>query len=129
MALTILLVEDHRAVRETLRVWLSATFPGHLVITTSSGEEAVHVAATTAVDLVIMDISLPGINGIEATRLIKGHAQESHIIMLTAHEEEAYRIDAASAGASAFVAKRLMHKQLLPAIRKFVPPADGTELE
>lgn len=125
---TILLVEDHQAVRAALYAWLLVTFPGYRVIMTSNGEEAVTMSEALSPDVVIMDLSLPGISGIEASRLIKNHSPESHIIILTIHEEEAYRIDAASAGASAFVAKRLMQSQLLPTIQKFLPPVDSAEL-
>ena len=123
----ILIVEDHDTVRTSLYAWLSVSFPDHRVIAIGSGEEAVAVSETLSPDVVVMDISLPGISGIEAARLIKNHSHESHIIILTIHEEEAYRADAASAGASAFVAKRLMQRQLLPTIQKYLPPADKGE--
>ena len=123
----ILIVEDHEPVRTSLYAWLSVSFPDHEVVATGSGEEAAAMSESISPDVVVMDISLPGISGIEAARLIKNRSHESHIIILTIHEEEAYRADAASAGASAFVPKRLMQRQLLPTIQKFLPLADKGE--
>jgi DNA-binding NarL/FixJ family response regulator len=126
MAGIILIVEDHPAVRESLHAWLAALFPQDIVIAAASGEEAVSIAATISPNVVIMDITLPGMSGIEATRLVKADVPAAHIIMLTIHEEDVYQMDAADAGASAFISKRLMQTLLLPAIRKFLPTNSTT---
>jgi len=68
---TILIVEDHDTLRETLRKWLSTTFPDCVFFDAKKGEDAVDLAEAEKPDIVIMDIGLPGISGIEATRQIK----------------------------------------------------------
>ena len=129
MANTILIVEDHNAVRESLLAWLGSSFPQHEVIATANGEEAVKVAAVTVPDVVVMDISLPGISGIEAAQQIKRHTEEVQVVMLTIHEEQAYQADAEAAGASAFVPKRLMQSMLLPTLKGLLPPVERATWE
>jgi DNA-binding NarL/FixJ family response regulator len=121
MAGIILIVEDHDAVRESLHTWLSISFPRYMIVTAASGEEAVEIVRDVSPDVVVMDISLPGISGIETTRRIKHNAPKAQVIMLTIHEERAYQLDAASAGASAFVPKRQMQALLLPLLETFLP--------
>ena len=85
----ILIVEDHQGVRQSLREWLELSFPQYHLVEAASGEEALKVARTTVPRLVIMDIGLPGINGIEATQGIKTASPESRVVMLTIYDDEA----------------------------------------
>jgi len=116
MPATILIVEDHDAVRRSLRDWLEVEFPRCRVIEAGSGEEAIALLRTESPRLVLMDISLPGTSGIEATRQIKASLPATHIVMLTIHEGETYRADAIEAGASAYVPKRAMQTELIPTL-------------
>jgi DNA-binding NarL/FixJ family response regulator len=116
MAATILIVEDHDAVRKSLRDWLEVEFPQCRVIEAASGEEAIALIRVESPRLVVMDISLPGMSGIEATRQIKAALPSAQIVMLTIHEGDAYRADATAAGASAYVPKRVMQSELLPTL-------------
>ena len=116
MAATILIVEDHEAVRRSLRDWLQVEFPQCRVIEASSGEEAIALIRTESPRLVVMDISLPGMGGIEATRRIKAALPSAQVVMLTIHEDDAHRVDATRAGASAYVPKRVMQTELVPAL-------------
>jgi len=116
MAATILIVEDHDAVRRSLRDWLEVEFPQCRVIEATSGEEAVALIQTESPRLVVMDISLPGMSGIEATRQIKAALPSTQVVMLTIHEDDAHRADATTAGASAYVTKRVMQTQLIPTL-------------
>jgi DNA-binding NarL/FixJ family response regulator len=118
---TILIVEDHDAVRCSLQKWLKGEFPQHLVLGVTSAEEALAVCQRMALDVIIMDVNLPQMSGIEATRQIIARGQDTQILMLTIHEEEAYRADALAAGACAFVPKRTMHTELLPALSALLP--------
>ena len=116
MPATILIVEDHDAVRQSLREWLEAVFPQCRVMEATSGEEAVAVAQAMSPHLVVMDIVLPQMDGIEATRRIKASVPAAEVVMLTIHEAEAYRADAAAAGASAYVPKSAMQTELIPTL-------------
>ena len=108
MTATILIVEDHDAVRKSLRDWLGVEFPQCRAIEAASGEEAIALIRTESPRLVVMDISLPGMSGIEATRQIKAALPSAQVVMLTIHENDTYRADATAAGASAYVPKRVM---------------------
>jgi len=116
MPVIILIVEDHDAVRQSLREWLEAVFPQCRVMEAASGEEAVEVAQATSPRVVVMDIVLPQMDGIEATRRIKASVPAAEVVMLTIHEAEAYRADAAAAGASAYVPKSAMQTELIPTL-------------
>ena len=113
MPATILVVEDHEAVRRALRYWLRVEFPQYQVMEATSGEEAVGLARARLPNLVIMDIHLPGMTGIEATRQIKAALPSVPVVMLTIHESDTFRTDAASAGASAYVSKRRIRSGLI----------------
>lgn len=116
MSTTILIVEDHDAVRRSLRDWLEVEFPGCRVIEAASGEEAIALTEAESPRLVVMDITLPGMNGIEATRRIKTTWPSTQIVILTIHESDAYRADATMAGASAYVPKASMQTELIPTL-------------
>jgi DNA-binding NarL/FixJ family response regulator len=116
MSATILIVEDHDDVRRALRDWLELEFPRCRVIEAASGEEAIALACAESPRLVVMDIRLPGMNGIETTRQIKAALPLAHIVMLTVLEDEIYRAKARAAGASAHVTKQRMHTELVPAL-------------
>ena len=119
MPATILIVEDHDAVRRSLRDWLEVEFPRCRVIEVASGEQAITLIRSEAIEsprLVVMDISLPGMSGIEATRQIKASLPSAQIVMLTIHEGDTYRADATAAGASAYVPKRTMQTELIPTL-------------
>ena len=114
---TILIVEDHAVVRRSLCAWLSVMLPDCRLVEAQSGEEALALTDAQPPDLVLMDIGLPGMNGIEATRRIKAIAPKTPVVMLSIHEEEAFKLDATAAGASAFVCKRVMQTELMPVIQ------------
>ena len=113
--------------RKSLREWLEGAFPKYQFIEAASGEEAINIAQARAPCAVIMDISLPGISGIEATRQIKAAMPTTRVVILTVHEEKAFRDDATAAGASAFVPKRMMQKILLPTLMAVLAAEDNAE--
>lgn len=101
----VLLVDDHAMVREGLKVMLS-TDPGlEMVGTASDGEEAIALVDKCKPNVVLMDVRMPGMNGIEATRLIKASHQGVSVVMLTVYESEVYVADAVEAGAAGYLLK------------------------
>lgn len=121
----ILIVEDHEAVRRSLREWLQGAFPAARILEAASGEAAVAEAEATRPDVVLMDIGLPGMNGIEAAARLRARHPGIRVVMLTILEEAGYRARAREAGAVAYVPKRLMETDLLPVLTGLLssPPA------
>jgi DNA-binding NarL/FixJ family response regulator len=120
MARKVLIVEDNDVVRGSLCDWLSATFPDYCFQTAKSGEEAVNKVLAGPPAMVLMDIGLPRMNGIQATRMIKAASPETEVVMLTIHEDTKYQADASEAGANAYVTKRKMHSELIPVMRRLL---------
>jgi DNA-binding NarL/FixJ family response regulator len=120
----ILLVDDHDSVRRSLSRWLEKMFPSCLFLTATSGEQAVSVVRDTLPRVVIMDFGLPGMNGVEATRRIKAIVPATQVIILTIHNSVAYRVDAADAGASAYILKDEMQTQLVPVLEALLVGED-----
>lgn len=116
MTVTILLVDDHEIFRKALRDWLGIVFPETHVLEAARGEEALELIQDDSPHIILMDITLPGINGLEATRRIKSTLPSSHIIMLTVHDDDSYRTHAFEAGACAYVPKQAIQTDLRPAL-------------
>ena len=125
----ILLVDDHDQVRTSLRNWLGATFPNYEFIEAKSGEEAVAMSRENEPVLVLMDIGLPKMNGIEATRQIKAERPATQVVMLTIHDETDYRNEAEEAGACAFVGKERAHLSLAPVMSRLLESPGASEEE
>jgi two-component system response regulator YesN len=116
-----MVVEDHVAVHSLLREWLEIVFPGCQVLEAAHAEQAITLAAANLPHLILMDVGLPKINGIEAARRIKLILPEILIVMLTIHEDDAYRLDSLAVGASAYVPKQKMPYLLLPTLTALLP--------
>jgi DNA-binding NarL/FixJ family response regulator len=114
----ILIVEDNAVLRGLLREWLSTELPESSVLVAPSGEEALKCACAVPLSLAVMDIGLPGMNGIETARVLRLRYPELRVVMLSIHEEERYRQEACVAGVHAYVPKRNLQRQLLPAVRE-----------
>jgi DNA-binding NarL/FixJ family response regulator len=112
----ILIVEDHDVLRRTLNGWLQTMFPGCHVIEATCGEDAITIAQDNLPQIAIMDIGLPGISGLEATKRIKLIAPGIQVVILTKYEDEAYRSHATANGANAYVWKDVMLTELLPTL-------------
>lgn len=118
----ILIVEDHPPTLAVVRQLVSAAFPACRVLAAESAEGALEQCAGDAPHVVVMDISLPGMDGIEATRRIKALLPNAQVVMHSGQELQIYRDAASIAGASAFVAKSLTYSDLVPTIRANLPP-------
>jgi DNA-binding NarL/FixJ family response regulator len=87
-----------------------------VVGTARSGSEGVALVAQTQPDLVLMDVAMPGMSGLEATRLIKTRPDAPRVVVLTSHDIQHYRTAARAAGADSFVSKAEFDAELLPLI-------------
>jgi two-component system response regulator NreC len=114
----ILLADDHPVVRAGLRALLDAQQDMAVVGEAASGEEAVEQARALRPDLVVMDISMPGVGGLEATRRLRDLGLETRVLVLTVHAEERYLLPVLQAGGSGYVRKSSAHTDLLEAIRR-----------
>ena len=113
----LLLVDDHPIVRSGLRM-LFLSEPGMTIVgEASSGQEAIEAVQRLHPDVVIMDVSMPGMNGIEATRRIKAAHPETAVLALTMYEDEQYFFEMLNAGASGYIPKRAAPDDLVSAIK------------
>ena len=116
-SISILLAEDHRIVRDGLRLLLQNEPDFVIVAEAENGREAVARAKETRPDLAILDISMPDLSGLEATRLIKAESPRTQVLILTMHESEEYFFRALQAGASGYVLKKAATQDLIAAAR------------
>jgi NarL family two-component system response regulator LiaR len=114
--ITILLAEDHVIVRESIRQALERKTNFKVAGEANDGEEAVSMALELNPDIIIMDISMPKLNGIEATRKIKASLPSSTILVLTAYDYEQYIFPLLAAGAAGYLLKDVNSKELINAI-------------
>jgi two-component system response regulator NreC len=112
----LLLVDDHEIVRAGLRMLFQAETGMEIVGEASSGDEALQLVETLRPDVVIMDVAMPGMNGIEATRRIRAMSPESGVLALTMHEDEQYFFAMLGAGASGYIPKRAAPDDLVSAV-------------
>ncbi|MBL9102396.1 MAG: response regulator transcription factor [Myxococcales bacterium] len=115
--LRVLLADDHPVVRSGLRAMIEALPDMAVVGEASDGESAVRQTAMVRPDVVVMDVSMPGMNGVEATRELHRRCPEVRVVALTAHEDRGYLQQLMAAGAAGFVLKRAAVEDLVRAIR------------
>ena len=117
MPTRLLLVDDHEVVRSGLRMLLESEPDVEIVAEAATGQEALAAVAKHRPDVVVMDIGLPDMTGIEAARRVKEIDAAIAIVALTIHEDEQYFFQMLDAGASGYVPKRAAPEELLTAIR------------
>lgn len=116
--ITVLLAEDHTMVREGLRMMLKLEPDMHVVGEVQDGRQAVALAMELLPDVVLMDIAMPGMNGLEATRQLLKAVPKSKIVILTAHCDDAYVKSAVDSGAVGFLLKQDTAHDVCRAIRE-----------
>lgn len=115
--INLLLVDDHQVVRTGLRMLLEGQPDMKIIGEADSGMQALEKARQLSPSVVVMDITLPDISGIEATRRIKEEFPEIAVVALTIHEDEQYFFEMLQAGASGYVPKRAAPEDLINSIR------------
>ncbi len=113
----VLLVDDHAILREGLRALLGYYQDIKVVGEARDGEEGVALAGELQPDVVLMDIAMPGMSGLEATRSIHKHYPQVRVLILTQHEDPQYVLPLLQAGASGYVLKRAPGADLVAALR------------
>ncbi len=113
----VILVDDHDVVRTGLRSFLDTQADVDVVGEASNGEEALLRAAELKPDVIIMDITMPGMDGLEATRQLKANNPECLVLALTVHDDKQYFMEMLAVGASGYITKQAAADDLVAAIR------------
>jgi two-component system, NarL family, response regulator NreC len=113
----LMLVDDHDIVRTGLKSFLETQEGLQVVAEAGSGEEAIERASEARPDVVVMDITMPQMDGLEATQRLKALNPECHVLALTVHEDKQYLFEMLTAGASGYITKQSAADELVNAIR------------
>jgi DNA-binding NarL/FixJ family response regulator len=115
--LRVLLAEDHRMVRDGLRLLIDGQLDMQVVGEAGNGKEALRQALTLNPDVVVMDLSMPELNGLQATKRLKAEQPNVKVVAMTVHEDPSYLMQLCKAGAVGYVLKRSAGDDLINAIR------------
>jgi two-component system NarL family response regulator len=113
----VLIVDDHAAMREGLRAMIDHQPDMAVVAEGANGQEAITLYRQRRPDVTLMDVSLPLLSGVEATRKIRDEFPDARIIVVTTYDDDDILFGAFDAGVMGFLLKDLLRKELLPAIR------------
>ena len=116
----VLVADDHAVVRRGLATLLATTSDLELVGTASDGSEAVQLAVESGADVVVMDLSMPGVDGVAATRELADRAPSCRVLVLTSFSDQARVSDALRAGADGYLLKHAEPEEILDGIREVV---------
>jgi NarL family two-component system response regulator LiaR len=117
-SIRVMIVDDHEMVRQGAAGYLEAQDDLHVVAEASSGEEALTLAKELVPDVVLMDLVMPGLDGVEATRRLKDDSPRTQIIILTSFHEDEHIFPALQAGAISYLLKDVKAAELAEAIRR-----------
>ena len=114
----VMLVDDHELVRQGIAAMLNGAGDVQVVAVARTGREALEVARRELPDVVLMDVRMPDMDGLEATRKLKEERPRTAVVMLTMHDNPAYLRDAVRAGAAGYLLKDVSKDELVDAIRQ-----------
>lgn len=115
-----LIVDDHDAVRRALCERVQASFGQFRLREAGTVDEALKIVETEKVDIVLMDFRLPGMDGVEGTRMVMERSPHTSVVMVSIFDDLSHRSAARKAGARAFVSKRAISRELIPVITGLV---------
>lgn len=133
-SIRVLLVDDHAMFRAGIRLLVDAEGRMEVIGEAANGDDGVDRARELKPDVIVMDLSMPGSDGLDAVRRITALGLDSHVLVLTVHAEEEYLVPVIDAGASGYLTKTSADTDLLEAIRVvargqvFLPPSAATLL-
>jgi len=116
--ITVLIVDDHEVVRKGIRGYLNTITDYEVIGEADSGEQAVEQVKQLIPDVVLMDLMLPGIDGVEATRIIKNISPRTQVVVLTSFHDDSLIFPALKAGAISYILKDMKMNKLAEAITK-----------
>ena len=116
--ITVLLVDDHAMVRQGVRAFLETQNDIAVVAEAGSGEEAVRLATEHAPDVALVDLIMPGMDGVEATRRLTARSPRTNVVVLTSYHDDEHVFPAIRAGALSYILKEVGPDELANAVRK-----------
>jgi DNA-binding NarL/FixJ family response regulator len=126
VSIRLLIADDHALVRSGLRTMLQREPGIEIVGEARNGREAVELCRSLRPDLILMDVRMPEMDGLEATRAVKRELPDTGVLMVTMHENRDYILEATKAGAAGYVLKDASRNELLSAVRRVVDTEPST---
>lgn len=114
----VLVVDDHLVVREGLKHMLGSVNGFEVVGIAANGDEAIRLATSLRPDVVLLDLGLPGLSGLDVISELARNGESPHVLVLTVHEDEGMVLEAITRGASGYVLKQATREELFSALRK-----------
>jgi len=118
--ISILIVDDHEVVRKGIRSYLDTLSDYRVVGEASTGEEAIHIVEEFIPDVVLMDLIMPGMDGVETTRRIKKISPRTQVVVLTSFHEDSHIFPALKAGATSYILKDMKMEKLVESLKRAV---------
>jgi NarL family two-component system response regulator LiaR len=118
--ISILIVDDHEVVRKGIRSYLDTLAEYRVVGEASTGEEAIHIVEEFIPEVVLMDLIMPGMDGIETTRRIKKISPRTQVVVLTSFHEDSHIFPALKAGATSYILKDMKMEKLVESLKRAV---------
>ena len=118
MSVKLILADDHKIVRQGLRRLLETEHDLQIIADAGDGIETVQLVERLRPDVVVVDLMMPGLNGLEVTRQVVQRYPGTHVIILSMHQDDGYVLQALRAGAEGYVLKESSHTELIEAIHE-----------